>query len=86
MKRFSLGLRSVLVNLDQRVQLIIIGIIVGICSGFAALGLNWALEAVSNYLSRIAQKGYMIVLPAIGILLTVIFLKYIMRDFSGHGV
>ena len=86
MKHFSLGLRSILVNLDHRAQLVIIGIIVGICSGFAALGLNWALEAVSHRLSLMTLQWYMIGLPAIGILLTVIFLKYIVRDDSGHGV
>ena len=86
MKPLSLGIRSVFVNLDYRAQLVIIGIIVGVFSGFAALGLNWALEFVSHHLSQVARQGYLVVLPAVGIFLTVVFLKYIVRDFSGHGV
>ncbi len=86
MRQIPFGIRTVLVHLDHRAQLVIIGIIVGICSGFAALGLNWALEAVSHRLSLVQQKSYIIALPAIGIILTVIFLKYVIRDFSGHGV
>jgi CIC family chloride channel protein len=79
-------LKPILVNLDSRAQLLIIGIIVGICSGFAALGLNLLLEVVSHFLHRFHGKLYTVLFPGIGIVLTVIYLKYIVRDFEGHGV
>lgn len=79
-------LKPILVNLDYRAQLIIIGIIVGIFSGFAALGLNLLLELVSHFLQQFKGKIYTILFPGLGILATVIYLKYIVRDFGGHGV
>lgn len=79
-------IRPILVNLDYRAQLIIIGIIVGIFSGFAALGLNLLLEIVSHFLHRFQGKIYTVLFPGFGILATVIYLKYIVRDFGGHGV
>ena len=79
-------LKPVLINLDSRAQLLIIGIIVGICSGFAALGLNLLLEIVSHFLHQFHDKLYTVLFPGFGILLTVIYLKYIVRDFGGHGV
>lgn len=78
--------RILLVNLDPRAQLIIIGVIVGMFSGFAALGLNLLLEIVSHFLQQFQVQVYTILFPGIGILLTVIFLKYFIRDFGGHGV
>jgi CIC family chloride channel protein len=79
------SIRSILQNLDHRVQLVIIGIIVGIFSGFAALGLNFALESVAHLLTGVERTIHM-VLPGLGIFLTVVFLKHIVRDFRGHGV
>jgi len=75
-------------NLDTRVQFVVIGVIVGIFSGLAAVGLKRGLETFSHLLGQIKKHHavYVIIFPALGILLTVILLKYIIRDFGGHGV
>ena len=73
-------------NLDHRIQLVMIGVLVGVFSGFAALGLNLALESFPRWLSRFSGPALYLVLPAVGILLTVLFLRYAVRDRSGHGV
>ncbi len=85
-KKVKLIIKTTLKNLDYRAQLIIIGIVVGIFSGFASVALNFGLWKVSHYLIKFRDNFYFILLPAIGILLTVLFLKYVIRDFGGHGV
>ena len=82
----SAALRNAIRNLDQRIQLVLIGLLVGVFSGFAALGLNLALESAHGALSRLGGVGLYLILPAVGIVLTVIFLRYLVRDASGHGV
>lgn len=86
MKGIFSRIRLLLINLDHRVQLVIIGVIVGIFSGFAALGLNLLLDMFSHFLHRFHGKLYTVLFPGFGILLTVTYLKYIIRDFGGHGV
>ena len=86
MSRLKIFPREALVNLDHRIQLVIIGIVVGILGGFAALGLNFALSEFAGFLESYQQDLLVILLPAAGILLTVILLKYVFRDYGGHGV
>lgn len=87
MAHWNEKIRSVFVNLDPRIQAVIIGVLVGVCSGFAAVGLNEGLEGLSHFLHAHQEGGlYVVLFPAAGILLTVIILKYVIRDFGGHGV
>jgi len=78
--------RNILINMDSRLQMIIIGILVGLCSGLAAVGLNLGLETFSRLTERLTQPGLIILLPVTGLILTVLVLKYLIRDFGGHGV
>ena len=73
-------------NLDTRIQLMIIGVIVGLCSGLAAVGLNIGLREFSGLLMQFQDKLIWVLFPAGGLVLTVLILKYVFRDFKGHGV
>ncbi len=86
MKELKLIIKTTLKNLDYRAQLIIIGIIVGVFSGFASVSLNFGLKKVSDFFIKFHGNFYFILFPAMGILITVLFLKYVIRDFEGHGV
>lgn len=79
-------IRSVFINLDTRFQLILVGIIVGLFSGLAAVGLNLGLKTFSEYIHRFQHQFYAVFFPVAGIVLTVLILKYVMRDSVGHGV
>jgi chloride channel protein, CIC family len=87
-KRPDLKFNAIFYNLDSRFQLVVIGVIVGLCSGFAAVGLTYGLEKLSHSIKQItiANNLYVILFPAAGILLTVFVLKYVIQDFGGHGV
>ncbi|MCP4153143.1 MAG: chloride channel protein, partial [bacterium] len=85
-KNLNLKVRSIFINLDSRAQMVIIGVLVGLVSGFAAVGLNRGLHYFSHHLNHFKGHFYYVLFPAIGIILTVLFLKYVARDFGGHGV
>lgn len=86
MRSINARLRTIFINRDSRFQSVIIGILVGICSGLAAVGLNFGLEKSSRFLSRFEGNFYVVLFPLAGITLTVFILKYIIKDFGGHGV
>jgi CIC family chloride channel protein len=86
MKTWNEKVRRIFINLDTRIQLVIIGILVGLCSGLAAVGLNYGLEHLSHRLNAFSGKLHLILFPAAGIALTVLILKYVIKDFGGHGV
>ncbi len=86
MKRLNTKCRSIFINQGPRFQSIIIGILVGICSGFAAVGLNFGLEKCSHFLNQFEDNFYVVFFPLAGITVTVLLLKYVIRDFGGHGV
>jgi CIC family chloride channel protein len=86
MRKFPLRLHTLMVNLDGRVQSIIIAMIVGSVSGLAAVILNRSLKGMSDFVDRSFQGWMLVAAPLIGIMLTVVWLKYLVRDFGGHGV
>lgn len=86
MKELNARIRTIFINLDPRFQSIIIGIMVGLFSGFAAVGLNYGLEELSHFLHQFHSHFYVVLFPMAGIILTVVVLKYIIKDFGGHGV
>ncbi|MBF0467427.1 MAG: chloride channel protein [Desulfamplus sp.] len=72
--------------MDDRLLLICMGIIVGLCSGLAALGLNNALIFIMESLHHSRNYWWAFLLPAAGAMCSSLFLHNIMKDGSGHGV
>ncbi len=73
-------------RLDDRLLLIFIGTIVGICSGLAAVALNRSLIAILDWLRPFRQIWWAFLLPAIGAALSSLFLGKIINEGAGHGV
>jgi CIC family chloride channel protein len=71
---------------DDRLLLILIGIIVGICSGLAAFLLNYFLIGMLQWLHPYRQIWWAFLLPALGAAASSIFLEKIMNEGAGHGV
>jgi len=80
------SVQEILINLDPQVKLGIIGFIVGVTSGLAAVTLTYALKNIAVITQRYQHQFIDFLLPIIGIFITVIFLKYLIRDFGGHGL
>ncbi len=86
MKRLNGIIRKIFVNFDTRLQLGIIAFFVGVSSGLAAILLNYGLKKLSFLFHSAKSSLLLILIPALGIFLTVVILKYIIKDFGGHGI
>ncbi|MDZ7739514.1 MAG: chloride channel protein [Bacteroidales bacterium] len=92
--RFSILLRRFLKwrirNIDQRRFLYLLSFITGMLSAFAAVLLKNAIHYIEHLLttwSRGDSGNYLyLAYPLAGMLLTVIFVRYILKDNIGHGV
>lgn len=69
---------------------LVLSLLVGICTGLAALILKTFVEEIQHLLTRGFDESEMnwlyLVYPAVGILLTALFIRYIVRDDISHGV
>ena len=71
---------------DDRFLLMIIAVIVGICSGLAAIMLNRSLTAMLEWLNHFRHLLWTFILPAAGAALSSLFLEKIVKEGAGHGV
>ena len=71
---------------DDRLLLIIFAIIVGVCSGLAALVLNRGLETMLAWLHHYRAYWWAIFLPGIGAAISSLFLEKVVNEGAGHGV
>lgn len=69
--------------------MLILSFIVGILSGLAAVLLKSTVHYTHHFLTNGFEDGFnylFLMLPLVGILLTVLYVKYIVKDNIGHGV
>jgi chloride channel protein, CIC family len=77
-------------RMNHRTFLMIISVVIGILSGTAAVILKNAVRFIRELLissSPVYQENFFyFALPAIGVLLTILFVKYVIKDHVEHGV
>jgi len=73
-------------RIDDRLLLMLMAVIVGICSGVAAVVLNRSLIAMFEWLHSLRHYWWAFVLPAIGAALSSLFLNKVLKEGAGHGV
>ena len=84
-------MRNPLSHLSERNQLLVLSVVVGIIVGFAAVILKTLISLIQHWLGS-AFGGlwngaiYLIILPGVGMLLAMLFCRYVLKDNIGHGV
>jgi chloride channel protein, CIC family len=78
--------RWALFRMDDRLLLMLIGAIVGTCSGLAAIALNRSLLFILEWLQDYRHHWWAFALPAIGAALSALFLDKVLKEGAGHGV
>lgn len=77
-------------HVRERTFVILLSVIVGILGGLAAMLLRSLIHAISTFLTsfiNIAQGNWLyLIYPVIGIILTTLFVRYVVRDNISHGV
>lgn len=77
-------------HLSERQYHVLLAFIVGVLSALAATVMKWLIETISHLLTggldvTVSNWRYL-VFPVIGIALSALFIRYIVRDDIGHGV
>jgi CIC family chloride channel protein len=72
--------------MDDRLLLIVVGSIVGVCSGLAAVCLRQSLEAVLEWTHALSHYWWVFLVPAAGAALSSIYLEKMTKEGPGHGV
>lgn len=77
-------------HIKERTFVLILALVVGIASGFAALLLKLLISLISGFLTahtKVTEGNYIyLIYPAIGIIVTVLYVRYLVRDNISHGV
>lgn len=77
-------------HIKERNFIIILSLIIGVIGGFAAQLLKFLIHTISRFLTlhfSATEANYMyLVYPVVGILITVLFVKYIVKENISHGV
>lgn len=77
-------------HISDRNFLIFLGLIIGVISGLAAVTLKWTVHFIAHLLmdNKIfeSQKLLYVVYPFIGIFLTVLISRYLLKEHLGHGI
>ena len=87
---FLATLRLKLMSLPEKNKLFILSLVVGICSGLAAVILHTLIHGIRSGLSSLLadRSDFLLffVLPGIGMLFSLLIVKYLIKDNIGHGV
>ena len=81
-------LRALLHSLPERSRIPILSVVTGILCGLAAVLLKVTIRAIHHGLvSLVGDANWLfLILPGVGMLLSLLIVRYIVRDNIGHGV
>ena len=81
-------LRALLRRLPERTSLLILSVVTGLLCGCAAVLLKMAIHGIQEGLNTLFHgvRWPYLVLPGLGMLLSLLIVKYLVRDNIGHGV
>ncbi|MBO6169981.1 MAG: chloride channel protein [Bacteroidales bacterium] len=76
-------------HLPERSILLLLSLLVGICSGLAAVLLTTCIDGIKHLLDNSLRLNYNIqnlILPGAGMLISLLLLRYVIKDNISHGV
>ena len=84
-------MKRLLKNIPERSKLLLLSLMVGVLSGCAAVFLDWAIHAIKHLLSQGFRadgdfEWPYLVLPGIGMLISLLLVRFVIKDNIGHGV
>lgn len=77
-------------HIKEKTFVIILALVVGIVSGFAALLLKFLISAIATFLTSklsLTSGNYLyLIWPIVGVFIVSLFVRYVVRDNISHGV
>ena len=88
---FFAAVRRILQKLTERDQILVLSLVVGVSCGLASVILKSLIEVIHTSLTSFFDGSdsfnlLYLVYPGIGMLLSMLFVRYVVRDNIGHGV
>ena len=81
--------KSLLSRIPERSRLLILSLLVGVCSGLAAVLLTWCIDGIRQLLESGVIRNrniFYLILPGVGMLISLLLLRFVIRDNIRHGV
>ena len=89
-RNYRSNLKNAILNMPEKRKLIILSFVVGISSGLAAVLLESLVRAIhhglTSWFDGSLDNFLYLVYPGIGMLLSLILLRFLIKDNIGHGV
>lgn len=83
-------IRNLLKSIPENNLLLILSLVVGICSGLAAVLLTTMVEHIRAFLTSWIRGGtdniLFFIYPGVGMLVSLLLLRFVIKDKIGHGV
>lgn len=77
-------------HIKERTFIVMLSLVVGVACGFAAQLLKFLIHSISSFLtshlSMTTANWLYLIYPMVGILITIVFVRYIVKDNISHGV
>ena len=83
---FYFFVKQLIFRLDERLRLMIVGAVVGVCTGVTSVTFLYSLRYLFDRLQSLRGYWYAPVFPACGAALSIIFLRYIIKEAGVQGV
>lgn len=83
------GLKGIWTDMQEKNKLLLVSLLVGLASGLAAVALLKMIDLFQHLLSSTFNGSPVflyLMLPGVGMLLVMLFVRYAVRDNIGHGV
>ena len=77
-----------MLKLGEQQRLLVLSLLVGLCTGLAAVVLQGLISLISSWVSPLVQASslWRLLLPGVGMLLSGLLVKHVIKDNIGHGV
>ena len=89
-RHISASVRQLAKGMPERDVMIVLSLVVGIACGLAAILLKSAVEfihhSITSWFDGMAYSALYLVYPGVGMLLAMLFVRYVVKDNIGHGV
>ena len=82
--------RRFIKSMSERDGMMVLSLMVGVACGFAAVILKSAIEfihhSITSWFDGVAYSALYLIYPGIGMLISLLFVTYVVKDNIGHGV
>lgn len=80
--------QTLMSKLKENNRLLLLSLLVGLCIGFVAVLLKGGIMLIQSWLAPLTSHSWAwtIVLPAVGMMLSLLLVRYVIKDNIGHGV